>query len=247
MRLKARVVIWFVCLLFVFLPNCQAEERKDEWKKPDFNFRVIKTILVHTSINTNAQVDKFHVRNLDTFYANAFSQEHKRWAGSPNNFRFITLNQLEDTISSASGVNLRQIANDDPIRYKAELDRYIPIMTDAQLTIKVTSFGYDQRFVPESSYTYTEQVETEIDSSYQDSNGRWIHKKTTIKKPVTKTRITPAHYDTYANAGLEYTLVDTKTNEPVWMLLDVREARLKDPIDMAERIINRAADCLANL
>ena len=244
MRLKG-IVLMFACLLFLSMSNCQAEERKDEWKIPDFNFRNLKTILVNTSADPKTQLDEFNIRKLETFYANVFIQDRKRWDRS--SFQFITLNQLKDQISKATGVNMRQLEVEDQVRYKSEIDRFTPIIADAILNIKVTSFSYDQRFVPESSYTYIEQVETEIDTSYQDSSGRWVHGKKKIKKPVERTRITPAHYDRYGNAGMDYTLIETKTNEPIWMLLDVREARGKDPIDMTERIINRAADCLLNL
>lgn len=244
MRLKS-IALLFVWLLFLSISNCQAEERKDEWKNPNFNFRSIKTILVITSTDPKTQFDEFGIRKLEGFYSNVFFQNEKRWVKS--NFQFITLNQLKDRISKATGENMRQLEIGNQVQYKSEIDRFTPIIADAILNIKVTSFGYDQRFVPESSYTYTEQVETEMDFDFQDSQGKWVHGKKKITIPVERTRITPAHYNTYANAGMNYTLIDTKTNEPIWMLLDIREAYGKDPIDMTERIINRSADCLLEI
>lgn len=240
-----RIVLLFTCWLLLAMSICLAEERKDEWKNPGFNFRNIKTILVVTSTDPKAQLDEFNIRKLETFYASAFFQGNNRWAKS--NFLFITLNQLKDRVSNATGENMRRLEVEDQVRYKSEMDRFTPIIADAILNIKVTSFGDDQRFVPESSYTYTEQVETEIDVAVQDSNGNWIHEKKKITRPVERTVITPAHYDTYGNAGMDYILMDLKTNEAIWMLRDVREACGKDPIDMTERIVNRAADCLSKI
>jgi hypothetical protein len=214
-----------VLLVFFSMSVCQAEERKDEWKKPGFNFDSIRTILVSTSIDPQAELE--------------------RWGKT--NFRFITSNQLKERISNVTGVDMQQLEIDDQARYKAEMDRVTPSIVDAILHINVTAFGYDQRFVPESSRTYKEQEEKEVEVDVRDSTGKWVKKKVKVKEPVQRTVITPAHYETYANAGLTYMLVDTKTNETVWMLLDIREARGKDPMAMTGRIITRAAKCFAKL
>jgi len=244
MRRKGIVLI-FACLLLLSMSSCQAEERKDEWKNPSFNFRNVKTILVNTSIDSKAQVDEFNIRKLEGFYSNTFFQSGKRWG--EYNFLFITPNELKNRISKATGEDMRQLEVEDPVKYKAEVDRFTPIIADAILNIKVTSFGYDKRFVPESYYTYIEQVETEIDVLVQNSQGQWIHERKKITKPVERIKITPAHYDTYANAGMDYTLINIKTNESIWLLRDIREALGKDPIDMTERIIKRAAECLSKI
>lgn len=231
-------------LLFFAMATCQAEERKDEWKKPGFNFGSIRTILVNTAIDPQAELDEFGIRRLETFYAQEFFQD-EGWVKT--NFRFITANQLKERISKITGANMRQLEIEDQARYKAEMDSFTPAIVDAILHIKVTAFGYDQRFVPESSRTYKEQDEQEVEVDVRDSTGKWIKKKVKVKQPVRRTVITPAHYDTYGNAGLTCMLVDAKTNETVWMLLDIREARGKDPMAMTGRIIARAAKHLAEL
>lgn len=237
--------LFIACLLILSMAVCQAEERKDEWKKPGFNFRGIKTVLITTSADPKAEMDEFHVRRLENVYNNAFIQDRAKWVHTT--FNFITLNQFKDMISKAIGEDLRRLETEDPARYKAEIARFTPLITDAVLHIKVSSFGYDKRFVPEKISTYIEQVEVETEVHIQDSKGHWITEKKKVKKPVERTVITPAHYDTYGNAGMKYMLVDNKTDEAVWMLLDVREAYGKDPIDMTERIIHRAAECLAKI
>lgn len=244
MKLKG-ILILFACLLFLAMPNCQADERKDEWKNPDFNFGSIRTVLLNTSKEPNVQLDQFDVRKLENIYSEVFLQNEKRW--NKSNLRFITLNQLKDRISKATGENMRQLEIEDKVRYQAQMDSFTPIIVDAILNIKVTAFGYDKRFVPESSYTRTEQIEKEIDTEYQDSKGNWVRGKKKIKEPVLKLIVTPAHYDTYGNAGMDCTLVDIKTNEAIWMLRDVREASGKEPIAMTERIVNRAADCILKI
>lgn len=235
----------FVCVFFLSMANCQAEERKDEWKSSDFNFSNIKTILVNTSKDSKAEIDEFDMRKLEGFYSNSFFQNAKR--GNKYNFIFITPKQLKERISKANGQDMQQMEVEDQVQYKAEMDRFTPIIADAILNIKVTSFGYDKRFVPESFYTYTEQVETEIDTDYQNSSGQWVHGKKKIRTPVERIVRTPAHYDTYANAGMDYVLVDTKTNKTIWMIRDIREASGKNPIDMTERIINRAVESLLKI
>lgn len=231
-------------LLFFSLSICQAEERKDEWKKPDCNFRSIRTILINTSIDPQIEIDEFSTRRLDTFYAQEFFHD-QRWVAT--NFRFITSNQLKELISNITGANMQQLEKEDYARYKSEMDSFTPRIVDAVLHSKVIALGYDQRFVPESIRTYKEQDEKEVEINVRDSRGKWVKKKVKVKQPVRRTIITPAHYDTYANAGLTYMLVDAKTNETVWMLLDSREARGKDPMAMAGRIITRAAEHLSKL
>ncbi len=231
-------------LLFFSMSVCQAEERKDEWKKPGFNFGSIRTILVNTSIDPQAELDEFSIRRLETFYAQEFFQD-ERWVNT--NFRFITSNQLKERISKITGANMQQLEIEDQARYKSEMDSFTPSIVDAILHIKVTAFGYDQRFVPESIRTYKEQEEKEVVVNIREATGKWVKKTVKIKQPVRRTVITPAHYDTYGNAGLTYMLVDAKTNETVWMLLDIREARGKDPMAMTGRIITRAAKHLSKL
>lgn len=243
MRCKYKALL-LASLLFFSLSVCQAEERKDEWKKPDFDFRSIRTILVNTSIDPQAELDEFHIRRLDTFYFQEFFQ-HERW--EKTNFQFTTSNQLKERITKITGTDMQQLEKEDPARFQSEMDSFIPNMVDAILQIKVTSFSYDQRYVPESVRTYREQVETEVEVDIQDAKGKWVKKTVKLKQPVQRTVITPAHYDTYANAGLTYMLVDAKTNETVWMLLDIREARGKDPMSMTGRIITRAAQRLSKL
>ena len=231
-------------LLFFTMSICQAEERKDEWGKPDFNFHSIRTILINTSIDPQVKFDEFSMRRLETFYAQEFFQ-NERWVQT--HFRFITSNQLQERIGSIIGANMQQLAIEDQARYKSEMDSFTPSIVDAILHIKVTDFGYDQRFVPESIRTYKEYDEKEVEVEVRDSRGKWVKKKVKVKEPVRRTVITPEHYDTYGNAGLTYMLVDAKTHETVWMLLDIREARGKDPMAMTGRIIARAAEHLSKL
>ncbi len=244
--MRPKYAALFIALaLILSLSVCQAEERKDEWKKPGFNFRGLKTILISTSADPKAEVDEFHTRRLETDYTKVFVQDRARWVNTT--FNFITLAKLKDMVSSALGEDLRRLELEDPARYKAEIARFTPLLTDAVLHVQVSSFGYDKRFVPERISTYIEQVEVETEVRIKDSRGHWRTEKRKVKKPVERMIVTPAHYDTYGNAGVKFMLIDNKTNETVWMLLDVREANGKDPISMAERIINRAAERLAKI
>ena len=236
--------LFLASLLFFSMSICQAEERKDEWKKPNLDFRSIRTILVNTTIDPQIELDEFHMRRLETFYSQAFFQDEE---GAKNNFQFITPKQLKARITKITGTDMQQLEKEDQASYKSEMDSFTFGMVDAILQIKVISFGYDQRFVPESSRTYKEHDETEVEVDVRDSTGKWVKKKVKVKQPVQRIVITPAHYDTYGNAGLTCMLVDAKTNETVWMLLDIREARGKDPIAMTGRIITRAAERLSKL
>lgn len=243
MRCKCKALL-LLALLFFSLSVCQAEERKDEWKALDFDFHSIRTILVNTSIDPRTELDEFSIRRLETFYEQEFFQ-NERW--EKTNFRFITENQLKERVSSITGVNLQQLETEDQVRYKSELDSFTPSLVDAILQIKVIAFGYDKRFVPESSRTYKEQDEKEVEVDVRDSKGKVVKKKVKVKQPIRRTVTTPAHYDTYANAGVTYILIDAKTNKTVWMLLDIREAKGKDPMGMTGRIITRAAERLSKL
>ena len=243
MKFKFKVIFLFFLLLFSTI-TVQAEERKDEWKNTEFDFNNIKTILISTSINPECEIDEFSTRKLDSFYVQEFFQEGK-WRKSK--FRFINLTQLEEQASKITGIDMNKLEVESPVVYKLEMEKVIPDIADAILNIEVIAFGYDKIFVPESSHIYTEQIETEVEAEIQDSNGKWVKKKMKIKQPVERITTTPAHYNNYGNAGVTYTLVATKNNEKIWMLLDVREALAKEPIDMLERIIIRATKQVAKL
>lgn len=233
-----KFVMLLVLCSMLFTTLATAQERKDEWKDPNYDFTKLKTILIATSEVPDLQIDKYESRKLETFYNDVFCKTQKKWTNHA--IIFITLSQLQEKVGAYTGLDMQQLAIDDPVRFKTLIKEYIPICTDAVLDVQVISFGYSRKFVDAYSYTYKTQKETEVETKFKDSNGKWVTGKKIIKEPVEKLVDVPAHYITYANAGMEYTLIDSKNNEAVWMLLDIRQARNKEPIDMIKRIIDRA-------
>ena len=57
----------------------------------------------------------------------------------------------------------------------------------------------------------------------------------------------PAHDEITAHTAVEVTLLDAKTNQPVWKMVDSRDAVGKDKDGMVDRILKRAAERLEAL
>ena len=243
MGCRHKLLLMVLVLMFSF-SICQAANRKDEWKKPDFNFRTIKTILIDMSMDSDIKLDEFETRRLETFFENEFLK-NERWLKS--SFLFTTNNQLQERISNITGVNLKQLEVENRDRYQSMMDTYTPILVDAILHVKITVFGYDKRYVPEKVRTYKEYEEKEVEVTVKDEKGKWVTKKMRIREPVERTVVIPAYYETYGKAGLTFMLVHNKTNETLWLLLDMREALNKEPLALTGRIIERAAKRLAEV
>lgn len=111
---------------------------------------------------------------------------------------------------------------------------------DAVLAITIRQFGRTDRFVKESTRIVTHTEAIVIDTP----NG-----PRQILMPAPTEETTPAHYEHDSHAGAEFMLTDSKTRQKVWTLLDLRDAKnsTKPPIDMTERIFERAVDMLQQL
>lgn len=162
--------------------------------------------------------------------------------------RLISNEQFEDLVSKYSEVNVKQLRVDAPEKYSAVLRDWIPFITDAFLNIKIKQWGYTKVFVPETTETYTDYETTYVSVPYYDQNGNLSYSTQQVQVPVEKTRVIPAHYEYFAHAGAEFTLISASGQQKIWMLLDLRDASGdKVPIEMTERILARAMNQFQNL
>ena len=64
--------------------------------------------------------------------------------------------------------------------------------------------------------------------------------------PVERLKIVPAYYKNVANTGVKSVLKDAKTNENIFMVLDVRDSEYKGILPMTNRILERIGDRIAD-
>jgi hypothetical protein len=214
-----------------------AEERKSEWRHKEFDFKQLKTVLVELTVDGSVNLDSGDQQRLNELYQDEFAGKSK------NRTRLVTVSQLEDTSGKTSGENLKDLRLSNPERYRELMDQFTPIYADAVLKVKVKALGYTKVWVPDRTERYTEYQEVLVNTEYRDSKGRVVGYKTDkVQVPVEKTRLIPAHYAYTAHAGAELSLL-SKQGQSVWMLVDMREAPgTKVPIEMTQRIFNRAVD-----
>ncbi|VBB04999.1 Hypothetical protein LUCI_0205 [Lucifera butyrica] len=227
----------FIGLLFSAL--CTAQERKEEWKNPMFDFNQIKTVAVRLSLDKSICPDEIEQRKLNDLIKNQVLK------AANTRLRLISNEQFETAIEKYSGLNLNQLRVDDVKQYEAAMREWAPLITDAFLNVDIKQWGYTKVFVPESTYTYTDYVTNYITVPYYDPHGNLLYRTQPIQVPVERTQTIPAHYDSVAHAGAQFSLITAKGRQKVWMLLDLRDAGgSKEPIEMTGRIVTRAMERL---
>ena len=238
----------YLILLLIFLCSISAtafaEERKDEWKDRNYSFDKMKIILWDPLFAVN-NLDGIRQRIIaDKLDSQILRDDSKKLAAA--GFILISRPDLCQRIEKVTGENMAELAKSDAKRYNELLQQYTAIYCTNILQAKVTAYGETQRYVPERIETYETQKEVTVRKTI-NNNGKWVEVNETVTVPVTESRVVPAHYISVGHAGMEYTLLDVQTNQPVWQMVDIREAPSKGPDGMLERIINRGVDMLAKL
>ena len=156
--------------------------------------------------------------------------------------RFISNDQLEDTISKIAAADLRQLRVEDSAKYNAVISVYNPMVADVILSVTIKALGTTQIFIPECLYTYTEYQTSYINIPVHTPDGRIYYTTQVIQTPVSRTSVIPAHNENIGHAGAEFSLITVNNQQRIWFLLDMRDGKEKIPIEMTERIFKRAMD-----
>jgi hypothetical protein len=124
------------------------------------------------------------------------------------------------------------------------MKEWSPLAVDAIMKIEIKQWGHTQVYVPERTDTYIEYVTTYVSAPVLDQNGKILYYETQpVRVPVERARVIPAHYEKVVHAGAEFSVTSAKTQQKIWILLDLRDANMfKTPYDMTERIFKRGLD-----
>lgn len=218
-----------------------AEERKDEWKQSGYAFNAMKMVLVQTSFADGVKADDLKRRILTDKVQSTFSRNIKfAQAG----LSFFTEEELTQRLSKNSGEDVAALAQSDPPRYKQLMEEGAAFYCQGVLQIRFSVYEDTVRRIPEHVELYETTKKVFISRVVTTSDGRQVKVEEWVDVPVTESRIIPAHDETTAHTAVEVTLLDAKTRQPVWKMVDSRDAVEKDKDGMVERILKRAAERL---
>lgn len=231
-----KILFIAVCLSFFISANCLAEERKDEWQEKAIDFTTVRTVVVQLSVNSDVVVKDIDQKKLDDLLEKQILKAAKQ------RVRLISNSQLEDSIGKIVNTDMALLSIADNAKYLETMQAYAPLVADAILRVNVKALGTTQVFVPQSMYTYTEYQTTYVSTPVFLPGGRVYYTTTAIQTPVMRTMVVPAHNENVGHAGAEFTLVTCKNQQKIWLLLDMRDGKEKVPLEMTERIFQRAMD-----
>ncbi|MBP2636735.1 MAG: hypothetical protein H6Q72_2642 [Firmicutes bacterium] len=237
-----KILLCCLAILLLTLNPALAQERKDEWQDKNTVFRQFKTIVIHAEYDPLLEIDEISRKKLNSLLSTAI------WQEKIGSIRWLTEEQLVQQIGRLSQTDMNSLKTSDPSTYAALLTEYTPKVADAQLTLRMRQWGYTQVYMPETWETYTRYRSVPVKVIETDAKGNRTVTTHWEQVPFEEMRLVPAHYNQISHAGLDLSLVSSKTGEKVWMLLDLRDADAsKKPIDMTERIINRAVGRFGSL
>jgi hypothetical protein len=218
-----------------------AEERKDEWKQSAYSFEPMKLVYVETEFAENVQVDDLKRRILIDKVGDAFSRNLKfAQAG----LSFFSQEELVKRLSVTSGEDVAALAQSDPARYAKIVKDGAAFYCQGILEVHFSKYQDTVRHIPERIETYQTEKRVRINKTVTSSNGQNVTVDEWVSVPVTESRVVPAHDEITSHTAVELTLIDAKSGNPVWKMVDSRDAVDKDKDGMIDRILKRASDRL---
>ena len=241
MKIQKKIILRILLILVFHIVSTQvafAEEKKDEWVNKNYDRNKVHRVLLKPINVAAIKIDTF-----DEMRINEFCQElknHKKLQGE--RIRFVLQDELLKNIGNIVDQDMQALAKSDPKKYQSLLDTYTLEFVDQVLEFELVVFRIDKVFVPERRYTETEYIDTMVITKKKGSREE---EKTTVRMPVEKLKIVPAYYKNVANTGVKSILKDVKTNENIFMVLDVRDSDYKGILPMTNRILERTGDRIA--
>ncbi len=231
-------------VLLVIPATMSAQERKDEWKQSGYAFASMKSVLVQTSFAKDVQADDLKQRILkDKVQAN-FSRNLKfAQAG----LSFLTEEELVQSLSKISGEDVAALAQSDPQQYDKLIREGAEVYCQGILQVRFSIYKDTVRTIPEHMETYETTRRVYFNKVVTASNGSKVTVSEWVDVPVTETKVVPAYDQITAHTAVELTLLDAKSHQPVWKMVDSRDAVEKEKDGMIERILKRASDRLKDV
>lgn len=228
-------------LVFIMLFSfavVNAKEVKREWQDKNFDVKKIRTILIMPTTIKGDTDDKMLPTVLNGMITERFNDKNVK-----NNIHFIMLDDAYSRLNLLTGEDLKDLKQSDINKFNQVWNNNIAKICDAILVSETTSMGTE-------IFTYKKIVNKVItyDQEQKDSNDNSTKTKTsTLTVPVEQT-VTAER----VSAGLEFTLQNAKTLQPIWYILDSRDREndivgMTSPEDMFKRITERAFDRFQDL
>lgn len=236
------LILFFVMWLLPALAG--AEERKDEWKQAGYAFEAMKLVYVETALTENVQADDLKRRILNDKVGETFS---RNLDFAKAGLSFLSEEELVKRLSATSGEDVAALAQSDPDRYAKVVKAGAAFYCQGILEVRFKRYQDTVRHIPERIETYETTKRIHINKTVTDSNGKNVTVDEWVNVPVTESRVVPVHDETTSHTAVELTLIDTKTDKPVWKIVDSRDAVDKDKDGMIDRILKRASDRLATV
>jgi len=187
-------------------------------------------------INSDVVVTEIDQKKLDELI------EKRILKSSDQRVRFIPYSQLEDGVGKIANIDIGKLRIEDNIKYNDLMLEHTSILADGILKVNIKALSTTQEFVPVSVYTYTTYQINYISVPVYLPRGGITYTTQAVQVPVQNTSVIPAHNDNIGHAGVEFTLTASKNQQKIWLLLDMRDGKEKKPIEMTERIFQRALD-----
>nr|WP_320147224.1 hypothetical protein [uncultured Anaeromusa sp.] len=221
-----------------------AEERKDEWKQSSFAFKTVKMLVVKTEFGPDAVVDDMKRLVLNDKVRGQFSV-NDRFAKA--GLSFLSYPELVKKVGANNNENMAELEKSDPAQFNQLMQDGLAFYAQGLLQVRFNVYNDTIRHIPAYVETYTTTERVCRNKTITGPDGRQTTIDEWVDIPVTKFREVPAHDEVTAHTAIEVTMVDTKTNQPVWKMVDSRDAMGKDKDGMVDRTLKRAAERLEAL
>lgn len=233
------IVLTTLFLLLASTAVVHAEERKDEWKQRDYPFNTIKLVLLQVEFGEKAKTDELKQRILTDKVAAAFST-NLRFAQAE--LSFLSQDELIKRMTAVNGEDYAALAINDPAKYAQSIKEGAAFYCQGILKVHIGQYYDTVRHIPEHIETYETTKQVHINKVVTASNGSQVTVDEWVSVPVTEARVVPARDETTVYTSVEITLSDAKTGQPIWKMIDSRDALDKDKDGMIERTLQRAAE-----
>jgi len=237
--------IYLVTLLFV-LVSCSFASAKDlgdeksEWQDKKYNFLSIHTILILPADKGPYVSNSFANRLVDDWIDEKLAQEDFRNQG----IKYLSLDSLSRLIQQNTGINMAELKRNNDREYRKVLLEEGSKYHDAVLAVIIPVWQYSMTKGQIYSFSWTE---------YQTSYFHAGNVSGNVTTPYTRTQVGGGGTVQMVSAGVSFILYETKTQEPIWVIEDIRHVTNETvfqntkPEDMAKRIINRSMGKLSKL
>lgn len=242
MKSAKRSVLIMLTALFLLLAStaaANAEERKDEWKQRDYPFNTIKLVLLQVEFGEKVQLDDLKQRILKDKVADAFST-NLRFAQAE--LSFLSQDELTKKLTAVNGEDYAAMSNSDPAKYAQAIKDGAAFYCQGVLKVRIVQYYDTIRHIPEHIETYETTKQAHINKVVTASNGSQVTINEWVSVPVTEARVVPARDESTMYTSVEFTLLDAKTGQPIWKMIDSRDALEKDKDGMVTRTLQRAAE-----